>query len=101
MNFLKTNFAGTQTSHNPLELANLTFADLIGFIGVGLIILTYFLSQVEKMDIKKPLYPALNALGAMMILYSLIFNFNAASVVIEVFWVIISLIGFILAIRRR
>jgi hypothetical protein len=67
--------------------------DIIGFSGVGLIVVTYFLSQIGRMTVNRPLYPALNAAGAFLILFSLMHTFNAASFVIESFWLAISLIG--------
>ena len=72
---------------------DLALHDLIGFAGVALIIVTYFLSQIGRMQVNRPLYPALNATGALLILYSLTHAFNAASFVIEAFWLLISLIG--------
>ncbi|MEX0645534.1 MAG: hypothetical protein WD076_09500 [Parvularculaceae bacterium] len=70
-----------------------TWQDIIGFIGVGLVVVTYFMSQIGRMEATRPLYPALNAVGAALILFSLAFTFNAASVVIESFWLVISVIG--------
>ncbi len=79
----------------------LTLPDLIGFIGVGFIVGTYFLSQIGRMETSRPLYPALNGFGAGLILFSLVFAFNAASVVVEAFWLVISLIGLTRALRRK
>ena len=71
----------------------LQFHDVVGTLGVGLILLCYFLIQTGKMSAENPYYSILNMLGAMMILLSLYFEFNFASVLIESFWVLISLIG--------
>ncbi len=76
---------------------NLTLPDFVGFAGVTLVVGTYFLSQVGRMDVRRPLYPALNGLGALLILYSLSNTFNAASFLIEMFWLLISVIGLIRA----
>lgn len=67
--------------------------DFVGLAGVFLVVGTYFLSQIGKMDVKRPLYPALNGVGALLILFSLSYTFNAASFVIELFWLTISIIG--------
>lgn len=80
---------------------NLVAADIVGFIGVAFIVATYFLSQIGRMDVTRPLYPALNGIGAALILFSLAFAFNAASVVIELFWLAISVIGLARALRRQ
>ncbi len=79
----------------------LTLPDIIGYCGVALVVGTYFLSQVGKMDSTRALYPALNAIGALLILYSLIHRPNPPSIVIEFFWLAISLVGLArVAIRK-
>ncbi len=80
---------------------NLTAPDIVGFVGVSLIVATYFLSQLGRMDVGRPLYPALNGVGALLILFSLYFTFNAASVVVEGFWLAISTVGLLRALRNR
>lgn len=69
------------------------FHELIGTVGVGFILLCYFLIQTGKMSAENLPYSILNMAGALLILYSLYFEFNFASVLIESFWVLISLIG--------
>ena len=78
-----------------------TGPDIVGFVGVGFIVGTYFLSQIGRMEVDRPLYPALNGLGAIFILFSLAFTFNAASFVIELFWLGISLVGLMRALFFR
>lgn len=75
--------------------------DIVGFVGVSFVVGTYFLSQLGKMDVKRPLYPALNGVGAVLIIYSLLHTFNAASFVIELFWLTISGIGLFRALTSR
>ena len=67
--------------------------DVLGNIGVFLIILTYFLLQIRKLSSESLPYSALNALGASLIVVSLLFDFNLSAFIVESFWVIISLIG--------
>ncbi len=67
--------------------------DVLGNIGVFLIILTYFLLQIRKLSSESLFYSALNALGASLIIVSLLFDFNLSAFIVESFWVIISLIG--------
>lgn len=104
------NADGDQTPEPPLvfksrmamtALMNLTAPDIVGFVGVSLIVATYFLSQLGRMDVGRPLYPALNGVGALLILFSLYFTFNAASVVVEGFWLAISAVGLIRSIMKR
>ncbi len=79
----------------------LTLPDLAGYVGVGFVVITYFLSQIGRMDAKRPLYPALNGVGAVMILWSLFHRPNPPSIVIEVFWLAISVIGFVWSVRAK
>ena len=67
--------------------------DVLGNIGVFLIILTYLLLQIRKLSSESLLYSVLNALGASLIVVSLLFDFNLSAFIVEAFWVIISLIG--------
>ena len=78
-----------------------SLADALGLVGVGLVVTTYGLSQTGRMANTTPLYPGLNAIGAILILYSLYFRPNPASIVIEVFWLLISLVGLARALSRR
>lgn len=73
----------------------LTIPDIVGYCGVALIVSTYFFSQVGRMDSTRTLYPALNAIGALLILYSLAHRPNPPSIVIEFFWLAISAIGLV------
>lgn len=70
-----------------------TLYDLIGSIGVATIILTYILLQTEKIKSESLTYSALNAIGAGMIVFSLIFDFNFSAFIVESLWVLISLYG--------
>jgi hypothetical protein len=79
----------------------LTVPDLLGYAGVGLVVVTYGLSQMGRMDVKRPLYPALNGVGALLILVSLYYRPNPPSVVIEFFWLAISVAGLVRAISLR
>jgi len=65
----------------------------IGMLGTMLVVLAYFLLQLERTDPKGLGYNLLNLLGAAFLLFSLCFNFNLASFVIELFWIAASLIG--------
>ncbi len=61
--------------------------------GTGLIVLAYYLLQLEKVDPKGLNYNLMNFFGAVFLLISLSFTFNLASYVIELFWIGASLIG--------
>ena len=67
--------------------------DFFGNIGVVLILASYLMVQLRKMDATALPYVVSNCLGAALILYSLIFDFNLSAFVIEIVWVLISLVG--------
>jgi hypothetical protein len=67
--------------------------DLAGFIGVLLIIVAYLLLQLDKLPSSSPSYSLLNAVGALLIILSLIFRFNLSAFLVEAFWFLISLFG--------
>ena len=67
--------------------------DAIRIIGVVMVLITYFLLQSQKIDSKGFLYSFLNAFGSLLIVYSLLYNWNLASFIIEFFWILISLWG--------
>ena len=80
---------------------SITVPDLVGFAGVACVVVTYFLSQVGRMAPNEPLYPAINAVGAVMILVSLYYRPNPPSVVIEFFWLAISIVGLMRSMKKR
>ena len=67
--------------------------DFIGSIGVGIIIFTYILLQLEKIRSENLAYSLFYALGASLIIISLFFNFNFSAFIVEFFWVLVSLYG--------
>lgn len=75
--------------------------DILGTLGVAVIILTYVLLQIERIRSTDLIYSLLNAVGASLILVSLYFDFNFPSVVVEGFWLLISLFGIGKYLLRR
>jgi hypothetical protein len=74
-------------------IMSLQLFDLVGFIGVVLIIVAYLLLQLEKLPSSSPRYSLMNAAGALLIIVSLIFAFNLSAFIVEAFWFLISLMG--------
>jgi len=70
-----------------------TLPDAIGLIGVGLILFVFGALTLERIDPKGWQYNAGNAIGAGLILISLIYSFNLASFVMEIAWLGFSLFG--------
>jgi len=72
---------------------NYGLIDLIGIIGVAIIVVAYLMLQLEKLKSTDLAYSVMNALGASLIVASLIVDFNLSALLMEVFWVLISFIG--------
>jgi hypothetical protein len=75
--------------------------DLVGNLGVVMILGTYFALQVGRLDAKSFLYSGLNAFGAGSITVSLFFDFNLSAFVVEAAWVAVSVYGLVQVRRRR
>jgi len=78
--------------------------NVVGNLGVLLIVGSYFLVQMRRMSAVNPPYIVLNGLGALFIIYSLWFDFNLSAFLIEVIWLVISMLGlgrYFLERRRR
>jgi hypothetical protein len=75
--------------------------DFVGIIGAVLLMTAYLLLQLNKLQSNGLAYSLLNAIGALLIVFSLLANFNLAAFLIEVFWVLISLLGIIRYLRPR
>lgn len=71
--------------------------DLVGAAGVLLIVVAYVLLQLDRLSSSTISFSVLNALGAGLIIVSLVFNFNLSAFLMEAFWFVISLFG---AVRR-
>jgi predicted membrane protein len=70
-----------------------SFTDFLGNIGVVLIIIDYLLLQLNRVSSNSLSYSLLNAVGAILIIISLLFNFNLSAFIMEAIWVLISLFG--------
>jgi hypothetical protein len=75
--------------------------DIVGTVGVVVIVLTYVLLQTGKLRSDGLVYSALNAVGAGLILISLYYAFNLPSFIVEFFWLLISVFGISKALLRR
>ena len=76
-------------------------SDHIGIVGVVLTLLAYFLLNMNRVTSKSMSYVYLNLFGSIMLLYSLLFHWNLPSVLIEIAWISISLMGLYRALRTE
>ena len=74
--------------------------NLAGILGSVLIVGTYLLLQLGRMRSDQVAFPALNGLGAALVLASLLVEFNLGAFVLECFWLLISVVGLVRLLRR-
>ena len=67
--------------------------DFLGNAGVVMLMVTYLMLQLNKITSDGLAYSLLNAVGASLIVFSLLYDFNLSALLMEVFWVLISLVG--------
>jgi hypothetical protein len=72
---------------------NYGLVDFLGIVGVGIIVVTYLFLQLGKLRSEALAYSLMNAIGASLIVVTLLINFNLSALLMEVFWVLISLLG--------
>lgn len=76
-------------------------ADVIGIIGVLLILVAYFMLQTNRLSAEGKTYSILNLIGAALVLHSLFFNWNTPAALMEGLWVIISFWGMLKSFQRK
>lgn len=75
--------------------------DLLGILGGFMIVMMYFLLQTGRVTSSGFPYLFLNGIGALLILLSLLVDFNLSAFVIELFWLLISLFGLFQWYKKR
>lgn len=76
-------------------------ADIFGIFGVIAIIIAYFLLSIDRMQASSWPYSLINFVGAVLIIWSLLDEWNLSSFLMEASWAVISLFGFIKALCYR
>jgi hypothetical protein len=72
---------------------NYGLLDFVGNVGVVVLMVTYLMLQLNRLRSDDLSYSLLNAIGASLIVVSLLVNFNLSALLMEVFWVLISFVG--------
>ena len=75
--------------------------DLLGNIGVAMILAAYLLVQLGRLDARGLAGSLTNAAGAALVVVSLTVDFNLSAFVVESAWCLISLFGAVRALRAR
>lgn len=81
-------------------LANVTVADLVGMAGVLLYTTNFFLVTMGHCSSHSIAFFVRTGLAAGCVLFSLLHDFNFASLTIQVFYIVLSLIGIAARLRR-
>jgi hypothetical protein len=80
----------------------MTLPDILGVVGVGLILVAYAGATTGRLDPKRAPALLLNLTGALLILWSLYFDFNLSAVLMEGAWALVAVIGLArLALARK
>ncbi|RDI58491.1 CBU_0592 family membrane protein [Microvirga subterranea] len=79
----------------------MSIADFVGLIGVAAYLSAYGLLQLGVLKVEDGRYALLNGVGALAILYSLIFDFNLPSFITQTAWLIFTVIGYARSRSRR
>ena len=80
---------------------NYSLYDFIGNLGVLMIIGTYFLLQLGRLKSDNIWYSIANLVGASLVIVSLLVDFNQSAFIIELFWVLISMVGVYRYVKNR
>ena len=75
-------------------------ADPIGIVGVILLLLAYFALSTGRIASNSMNYQIMNCVAAILILFSLYFHWNTPSVIIEIVWILISILGMVRILRK-
>ena len=75
--------------------------DWAGLLGVGAILLAYFLLQAGRVRGDALTYQLMNAFGALAVLLSLLYAFNLSAFVLEGLWLAVSIYGIARSRRAR
>jgi hypothetical protein len=78
----------------------MSYWNVLGTLGALAIVLAYGLLQANRWQSQDLRYSACNALGAALILASLVVEPNLPSIFIESFWLLISVVGIARTLRN-
>ncbi len=76
-------------------------ADGVGISGVIMLVLAYYLLQSNRIASDSILYSLMNLVGAGLILYSLILDWNTPAVIMESVWIVISMFALVKAFIKK
>jgi hypothetical protein len=75
--------------------------DIAGISGSILILGSYLMLQIGRIRADQLLWPVLNGAGAVLVLLSLAVEFNLGAFILELSWLLISVIGLVRLLRAN
>jgi hypothetical protein len=78
---------------NLFSLENI--GHIVGVIGMVCVVFAYFSIERNWFNNKDIKFYVINLIGGILLLISLLINFNLGSFIIEIFWITISMMGII------
>jgi membrane protein insertase Oxa1/YidC/SpoIIIJ len=78
-----------------------TWSDFVGNVGVALLIGTFAMLQFDKINPKGFWYSFNNLMVALLLLVNLYFKPNLSSIIIEIFWILLSIYGLVNYYKSR
>ncbi|MCW8878850.1 MAG: hypothetical protein OQK04_15035 [Kangiellaceae bacterium] len=75
--------------------------DWVGLLGVICILISYLLLQLERLSADSLNYSLANLIGALLIILSLLYEFNLSAMIIESAWAVISIFGVVKFFKRK
>lgn len=79
---------------------SIDLADVVGLIGSALMVVAYAYSNMAK-SLNFVFFNLLNLIGSLLLIWSLTEHFNLASMMLEIVWAAIALLGLGNAIRKK
>lgn len=76
-------------------------ATAIGLVGAVAYLTGYALIQMRVLELEDWRYAALNVLGGVALIYSLMWNFNLGSLLTQVAWLIFTVVGYLHSRHKR
>lgn len=74
---------------------------IIGFVGVFIVLVAYALLAAGRLSNDDMRYPVLNIIGTLGIAYSLLYQWNLPSMVTQLIWIAVSIVGMMRIARKR
>lgn len=79
---------------------SLTLFEVIGVLGFALYVMNYTLLTTRRINGNSVRYFAVNFVAASCVLVGLTSSFNLASALIQIFWVVLSVLGMLVHLRH-